>query len=114
MIENLALPVGGIVADIDVVTMAAAEARLDAAGALSGASCRAHSATLCSWRSPPSPTTPSPTSGWWGCVNWPHSTRSSGQPERNACRSPGRTGGRESHTWKSDVDNDIASTRRLH
>ncbi len=31
VIENLALPVGGIVADIDVATMAAAEARLDAA-----------------------------------------------------------------------------------
>lgn len=31
VIENLALPIGGIVADIDVVTMAAAEARLDSA-----------------------------------------------------------------------------------
>ena len=31
VIETLALPVGGIVADIDVETMAAAEARLDAA-----------------------------------------------------------------------------------
>ena len=33
VVENLALPVGGIVADIDVETMAAAEARLDAAAA---------------------------------------------------------------------------------
>ncbi|MGA2529800.1 MAG: adenine deaminase C-terminal domain-containing protein, partial [Acidimicrobiales bacterium] len=31
VIETLALPVGGIVADIDVEAMAAAEARLDAA-----------------------------------------------------------------------------------
>jgi adenine deaminase len=31
VIETLALPIGGIVADIDVETMAKAEARLDAA-----------------------------------------------------------------------------------
>ncbi len=31
VLETLALPVGGIVADIDVETMAVAEARLDAA-----------------------------------------------------------------------------------
>ena len=92
VIENLALPVGGIVADIDVATMAAAEARLDAAARALGCELRARSATSCSWRSPPFPTTPSLTWAWWECASCRYWTRSLGQPELS--RQPDRRASR--------------------
>ena len=69
VLETLALPFGGIVADIDVETMAAAEAQLDPRLEDSVASSRLRSAISCSSRSHRSPTTRSPTSAWWVCAN---------------------------------------------